>query len=573
MRIAPETWRMIAAEMKNEKRPAAVVQRYAEKLGLSANTIYRMVKRHGGWESGRKTRRDAFCLSEEEQRHMYNIAYLLHQKASPHGRESKTGIPTALEIYRDHLHAAGEAEVSLPSPSTVARWLRRCGLSRRQVQAPTPKRSLRSLHPNHVHELDFSICRYYLAADNRIVYISRRDENRNKPDRFLRAVRLCRAVLVDHYSGAFFVQYSFTQQSLDVAEFLYRAWEDKGEYIFHGVPQILLMDNDRALRSHALLRLLHYLQVEVPAVAPYAPWVKGAVEVFMNIWETQFESRFLFRSGVPGEDNVQELQRINRAAFEYALRFHRQKIHNRHKKTRFACWDEGIAGHLREVPDYPLYQRLLHSTPECRRVGADGSFRYNGRRYRLPDSDLRNTHVDVCVHPYLHHRDFTVTVQYPSRLHGNPDDIAPAAVRTLQLLPERTLAGGFSENAVVFGQYRGLPAGQTQIQMQRAAAAPLTRENLSVFGGHAERAADVSFAPRRGTPCAAITDIHIGKTIYSKIKAKLRLSQTLGRALDQWESEYLDREFGAVVSEAQIEEALLHFRRRLDQQVLHEAGA
>ena len=54
------------------------------------------------------------------------------------------------------------------SVSTVSRALRGYGLHPDQLLRPAPHSELRSLHPNHVWQIDASLCvLYYLAARNR----------------------------------------------------------------------------------------------------------------------------------------------------------------------------------------------------------------------------------------------------------------------------------------------------------------------------------------------------------------------------------------------------------------------
>ena len=551
MELTTEFWQNVALQMNRANNARPVVESIIDRYGLGRNTVYRQAARHG-YQSGRKRRADAGMVDEEMMDHLWQIFHIYHRKSRINGAESRMPLERAMEIYLDTFPPDRRPE--LLSPSRVHQIIRRMEVSRKDARKATPKIELRTLYPNHLHEYDTSICRYYIAPDKKIIWIPRAQDYQNKPGRFDKKQRLIRHIMIDHCTGAFFVEYSTTQQTLDVAEFFFHAWERKedNDFIFHGVPYIFVTDNDTALKSYAVRRLLSYLEVEYPDITPYHAWVKGVVEQFHLTWERWFEMGFLFqKSGDLGE--------INRWAYEYAIRFQKTRRHTRHNMTRFAAWDRGIRGKLREIPDYHTYMKLLHSRPVTRDVKSDGKFRYKNVRYEL--KNIYSTKVDVIIHPYLYEQTGAVTVQYPSR-ELNPANFDPKKVKiqTMTVLPIEKDRNGFNKAAVVAGTYRALKKTGGERNFDQVAETELTRD-IKPFDGNREKAAEITFLNRLGTVIKAGSEVDFKAIEYTITKAKFEIVGRLGRGLSEWENQYISENYQEKISGDEIEKLADFFRQ------------
>lgn len=549
MIVAERTWQDVALEMMREQSARPVVRKWSKRLGVSDKTIYRQARRHG-YRSGKQVREDARQLPDDVQDHITSIAHIYLRRPAP-GTESRMTIETAVDIYREHMAAKG-TPVNLPSIARITQLLREHKLTRRDQRQPTPKLKMRSLYPNHVHQYDTSVCRYYLNPDQRIVPIGKAEDYKNKPGRFDKKQRLIRHILIDHATGAFYVEYSTTQRQTDDATFLYHGWKRKEDgFIFHGVPRMLILDNDNTIRSHAMMRLYNYLGIEIPDVIPYHSWVKGTVEEFNLCWERWFEMKFLFqKSG--------DLDEINRWAFNEAVRIQNTKIHSRHGMTRFAAWDAAVGEHLREIVDLDTYKQMLYSVPDTRKVRIDGSIFFKGQVYKVEDPELWGTRVDVIVHPFKYEDDMAITVQWPSR--KEPVSMVVPDIKTYTLIPRKLQEFGFDQDAVVWGNYKAVAKTAREKALEGVESAGIQEEVLTPFLDSVTAEMKQRFPQRIGRPIEKAADIASGPVPMSRIKAKQALCKLMGRGLSNWEAAYVDDKLkGRTVFYSDVEELARFF--------------
>jgi len=168
------------------------------------------------------------------------------------------------EIRAERIDAAtGEC---LPlSEGAIARALRTYSLHPDQLLKPAPARELRSLHPNHVWQIDASLCvLYYLNTTNPaemgLQVMDARRFYKNKPANLKRIEndRVWSYEVTDHNSDAIFATYVLGAESgTNLAESFIAAIQQRGADPFYGVPQILMMDmgsaNTSGLFSNAIL--------------------------------------------------------------------------------------------------------------------------------------------------------------------------------------------------------------------------------------------------------------------------------------------------------------------------------
>jgi len=143
------------------------------------------------------------------------------------GRENKGPImPVERAIQIAEMN--GYIEPGQVTPSTMNRILRERQMSKMHMKADSPHTPMQSLHPNHVHVYDVSVCIQYYMKDGKLGIMDERDFYKNKFDNFskIKNAGCWRYVLVDHFSGFFvFKYYNTTGETKDnMWDFLKWAW-------------------------------------------------------------------------------------------------------------------------------------------------------------------------------------------------------------------------------------------------------------------------------------------------------------------------------------------------------------
>lgn len=275
--------------------------RYAEQqaafFGVSVQTLYRRLAREVGWTSGRKARADKGSTRASQD--ALRLAAALQREGMRRNGKSTMALTTAHSILAGNGVVAG---VSVPH---MQRLMRARKLDRVSQTRDTPHVTMRAEHPNHLHQVDPSLCVvYYLRGEQRIM---REDAfYKNKLEAFSKVrFKTWRYVLWDAASSAIKVRYfqatGETQKNL--AEFLLWAWSTGAQRPPYGVPRLLGLDPGSANTAHAVRALCAALEVEPVVHLPGAARVNGGVENAQNIVETQFESRLRFEP----VDSVEQL--------------------------------------------------------------------------------------------------------------------------------------------------------------------------------------------------------------------------------------------------------------------------
>jgi hypothetical protein len=389
---------------------------------------------------------------------------------------------------------------------------------------------MKTLHPNHVWAYDTGVCDYYLEKDNTIIYINQADHYKGKPDKLHKKRRLVRHLIVDLYSGAFFIYYTETQTRLDYADFLYMAFAPKEDprYILHGIPGAMLMDNDVGLRSYPIMRMLSYLDVKVPHIEPYRPWVKGAVEELMKTWARWFETRFLYQK-------TADIDTINKWAFDYAIRFQKERIHTRHRMTRSECWDRYIANNLKEIGDKTAFQRLVHLDPVTREVNSEGYYSYKGYKYKAPG--LYSTTIDVIEHLHLYAENKGLTVFWPSET-SNKDNFIDFEVQQFTVIPEEIDPAGYeSSNILMIEQGGYIEPTQRMKNIEKVKEIPV--DDLGLKPMCIPEKSAVEFIPKTGTPIQVASDFNFTEKVYTLTTLKLGIAGRLRRPLKKTELDHI----------------------------------
>ncbi|MGE4319650.1 MAG: hypothetical protein AB7E96_12200 [Deferribacterales bacterium] len=352
----------------------AIIEEYSKLTGLSKSTLYRKAKQHG-FSAGRKQRADkGKCVLND-----YQIQFV-HALIVGSVREKKGYIMPTNEALR----IAEKNNVIEPgsvTASTLNRILKERQMDKKTMQTQKPAVQMQSRHPNDVHLVDSSVCIQYYLKDGKLEIRSEKDLYKNKIDNFKKIKRrLTRYVLVDHYSGALFVKYYYSEgeTQADLFDFLISCWESKDQKSpFRGVPKQLMRDHGSANMSKAIMGWLSYLNVSTPKSTPYQSQIQGAVERMHNFVECSFESGLRLQPASSLED-------INTWVMDWCTAINAERIHSRHGQTRNALWLKIKPEQLINLPQRELLQDLFRQPEVPRTVTAEYSI-----PFRTLDYDLR----------------------------------------------------------------------------------------------------------------------------------------------------------------------------------------
>jgi len=469
----------------------AIVNSYAERTGMAPQSLYR-IAREFGFDSGRKRRVDSGTLrSGLSDEQVLFVAGLKHVTK----RENRGVImdtETALDIARDN----GIIDTGQITVGGLNRILRERQLSDRCLDASEPHTEMRSLHPNHVHAFDVSICIQYYLKSGKMGFMDERDYYRNKPQNFAKIKRrLYRYVLVDHFSGAYYLWYyearGETQDNL--FDFLLRAWSEKksGKFPFMGVPFMILMDRGAANMSRAIIAFLERLGVEVPEGRPHNARRQGVVERMHGIVERKLESRLRIQPAASVEE-------LNEWAEDFIINHQATKLHTRHKMTRTASWLLIKPEELRELPPLDIVRELYANPEETRTVDGAYAISYRGNEYDLRHVAglYRGAKVEAVLKPYAWP---VIDVRY----RGETYEAKP-----LERLDARD--GAFRAGAAVIGEEFKSPretlTQKAAKKMENMAFGEERKkdsipfEGLTVFGVHEDKVKADAYIPRKGMP-------------------------------------------------------------------------
>ncbi len=471
-----------------------IFEQYAERTGKSVQHLYRIAKENG-FRSGRKKRVDAGTLKSDLADEQVEYVAGLIEVTRRENKGSIMPVERALEIAVDN-NAIEDGQISVGG---MHRILNARQLSAKHLDAPEPHAEMRSLHPNHVHAFDVSICIQYYLKNGRMAIMDERDFYKNKPHNYAKVkARLMRYVLVDHFSGAFFLYYyeAAGENQTNLYDFLCRSWaaKDNQKLPFRGVPNLVLMDRGSANTSKAIIAMLGRLGVEVPEGNPYNPRKQGVVEGMHSIIERWFESGLRIQ---PAHD----VATLNEWALDWMVAFQGKRHHTRHGHTRTQCWLSITREQLREIPERAILQDLFANPEETRKV--DGRYRIS---YRGNEYDLR--HVEGLFPG--------AKVQAVLKPWTWPVIEVRSGDKAWDAEPISKVAGGFTERGAVIGEeFKPVHESETQKARKRIKQVAYGGDNLDkrgepkkgavpyagtqVFGNHADKV-EHEFIPRLGTP-------------------------------------------------------------------------
>lgn len=337
-------------------------------LGWSKQTIYRQLEQECGWSSGRKARADKGKTSVDA--HALNMLSTAQREAVRENDKQTLFTPLARSILEQN-----GVKLSV-SNSQLNKLMRDRSMSVKAQRHESPVQTLRSEHPNYLHEVDPSLCLlYYLKGKQHMMRDS--EFYKNKLENYAKVQLKCwRYVGTDHASGAikpyYFETAGESQQVL--FDFLMYLWGKQDGVLMHGVPKYLMWDKGSANTSNAIKNLLKHLEVEPLEHSAGNARAKGSVENANNIVETQFESRLRFQP-------VNDINELNAAAQAWAEAYNANLIPHQDSRlkrkglaapiARYDLWQLIRADQIRLLPSIEICRALMASKDVERKVKPD----------------------------------------------------------------------------------------------------------------------------------------------------------------------------------------------------------
>ncbi len=381
---------------------AALIDELASHYGWSRAKTYAKLQSEVGWTSGRKPRSDKGSTMVPIQ-NLEMLATAKRESLRANGKQvlfTTTGA-SILEVN----------SVCLPvSNSQLNRLMRQRKLDIASQKATDAAVRLRSNHPNHVHQVDPSLCvLYYLHGRQSMMDADK--FYKNKLENYAKIkLKVWRYVLYDHTSGLLAVRYfeAAGENPATLFEFLVWAWGHQEGREFHGVPRILVWDKGSANTATAIKRWLEALEVTAIEHAAGNARVKGGVEGGNNIIECKFESRLRF-------EPVESIEQLNASALAWQNAFNADQIPREDNAlrrrgmapvARYHLWRRITADQLRILPPVDVCRALLEGVEVTRRV-RDMRISYKhpaatlSRDYKVSGLDGISNGDEVAIRPLL----------------------------------------------------------------------------------------------------------------------------------------------------------------------------
>lgn len=388
MALSPETRQHLAEvarrlDTAGHAEKGRITEEVMQFYGWSRSKLYTCLKREVGWSSGRKPRTDRGSTRVAPET-LEMLGALKREGTRANGKKTLF-TPTGASVL-----AANDIDIPVCN-AQLNRLLRARKLDAdAQAMADSAVR-MRSLHPNHVHQVDPSLCVLYYLPNGKQAMMEADKFYKNKLSNYAKVkLKVWRYVLYDHTSGLICVKYfqSAGESQAILAEFLMWAWSRQDGREFHGVPRIMVWDKGSANTSATIKNLLEALEVEPIEHAAGAARVKGGVEGANNIVEIKFESRLKF-------EPVENVEQLNAAVLAWQNAFNADLIPRENNAlrrigmvtaARYDLWRRISAEQLRVMPDEAVCRSLLEGREMERQVR-------NGQiTFRHPQADRVRTY-------------------------------------------------------------------------------------------------------------------------------------------------------------------------------------
>lgn len=561
---------------------AALYEAAAADLGVSRQTV----QKWAGQQSirpARKRRADAgtSALTEGEAKMLAALMMESHRRNDKRLKtfEDAVNMARANGMIRAEALDLETGEIRPLSISAIARAMRARGYHVDTLMRPAPAIALASRHPNHVWQIDASLCvLYYLrrspdARANGLRAMERAEFYKNKPGNFDRIEydRVWRYAITDHASGYIYVEYVLGAESGEnLATVFINAIQKRADEPVHGVPFLAMLDPGSANTGALFRNLCRSLQVRVQINKPGNPRAKGQVEKAHDLIEKSFESGLKFAA-------IDSLDALNAAAARWRRWFNGTSIMARHGMTRNEAWLRITADQLRIAPETDICRELATTAPEERTVNDLLRVSYGGRSY------------DVSCVPDIQNRDKVLVCRNPWRPEAAQVVGVDADGREVYYVVEPVAEDGlgFAQGAPVIGEeyarHADTPAQRKAKEIEKLLMGEATLDGAGkarkgkrlAFGGavdpwmHMEQGAALlpAYIPKRGKPLETPLPGIAAAPDAMKVPAPLRVEEErlghvgmatrLARMVPGWSGEHYARMaqlYPAGVTEAELPE-------------------
>lgn len=308
----------------------------AKVLGLADKSVRRHLEKECGWKPTRKSRSD-------KGKSLISMDYAAKVAGIQKAATRETGkVLLSVEQSAEILASNNimpvnpkTGEAVKVTASTINRKLKDYGLHAKQLKRGTPSQSLRSLHPNHVWQIDASVCVLFYLPNNKIRILDETEYYKNKPQNLekISKERVVRYVVTDHYSGFVYVRYELgSEDAMGVVNTLIEAISKRtDEDPMHGVPKILVLDKGAGNMSGIVKSFCEKLGIQLLPHSTGNARAKGQVENANNLVEKAFEGRLRFL-------DIASLEELQKHCDLWRCHYNARSILRRTGKSRSALW-------------------------------------------------------------------------------------------------------------------------------------------------------------------------------------------------------------------------------------------
>ncbi|EAA7373010.1 integrase [Salmonella enterica subsp. enterica] len=380
-----------AARHAGHGRKEAIYKAACEELRMSRATLLKKLKAFQP-AAQRKQRADAGCSAlTREEALTISGAWLESRRNNDKRLYSLESVVKALRANGMIMAGRTNEETGefFPlSTDAISRALRSYRLHYDQLQHLTPSLELKSLHPNHVWQIDASICvLYYLKNPNKkargdtgLRVMDRDTFYKNKPKNLDRIVndRVWSFELIDHTTNWIYVEYRFGGESADnFLSVMINAMQERGGMdVLHGIPSILFTDPGSALVSAPMLNMCRALGIRCLQHKARNARATGAVEKSRDIIECDFEAGLRFV-------RVETIEQLNHYARLWRMNYNLTRIHGRHEISRTDAWKKITAEQLVKAPSPDICRELAIAAPEERTVTSKLRVSFRGQEFSV----------------------------------------------------------------------------------------------------------------------------------------------------------------------------------------------
>lgn len=355
---------------------SSIVDRYAQRWGVSRATVYREIEK----EFGKQRKR-------EKQNYRVDDAYIdviarLKALSLSYGKKSRElTTEDAIEIAE----TKGLVPQGILKKSTVDTRLRQKGF--RKVK---PVQRYIEDFSNQAHYVDFSRSEYisiagYDAGSGEYILKTAGKSLRYK-NKQGRSFGLWLAGLRDGKSGVRLVRYYTVagENAYMGLDFLQWCWHrDEDDHPLNYFPYFLRIDNGALAKNKDVQAMLEALEIEQVTSEPYNKQAMGKIERTWRTFWQRFELKLVMEVGIGQRLSLDDL---NQLAFDYCVDESRKAHPIFRDRKKHVIYEQDLLAYPPRTYEGDIAN--LASRPMRRKVGRDLMFYIDNEPYRAPERYL-----------------------------------------------------------------------------------------------------------------------------------------------------------------------------------------